>query len=72
MLRRYRLFFTKSLICAIRAVSKNFAILKLGFIGNYGTGLIGIMEAYSEEKLQPEFKIIDRFFFGPFLNLPIT
>ena len=30
------------------------------------------MEAYSEEKLQPEFKIIDRFFFGPFLNLPIT
>ena len=42
---------------------------KLGFIENYGTGLIRIREAYSEEELQPEFKVIDRYFFVTLPNL---
>lgn len=42
---------------------------KLGFIEYYGTGLIRIREAYSKEKLQPEFKVIDSHFFATLPNL---
>ena len=36
-------------------------LYKLGFIENYGTGLQRIREAYENEELKPEFKVIDRY-----------
>lgn len=35
---------------------------KLGFIVNYGTGSVRIREAYAGKVLQPEIKVIDRYF----------
>lgn len=42
---------------------------KLGFIVNYGTGSVRIREAYAGKVLQPEFKVIDRYFFVIITNL---
>jgi len=42
---------------------------RLGFIENYGTGLQRIREAYENEELKPEFKVIDRYFFLILPNL---
>lgn len=42
---------------------------KLGFIENYGTGLVRIRVAYENEVLKPEFKVIDRYFFVSLPNL---
>ncbi len=44
-------------------------LYKLGFIENYGTGLQRIIEAYENEELKPEFKVIDRYFFLTLPNL---
>ena len=44
-------------------------LYKLGFIENYGTGLQRIREAYENEELKPEFKVIDRYFFLTLPNL---
>lgn len=44
-------------------------IYKLDFIENYGTGLLRIKEAYENEELKPEFKVIDRYFFLTLPNL---
>ena len=44
-------------------------LYKLGFIENYGTGLLRIKEAYENEELKPEFKVIDRYFFLTLPNL---
>ena len=44
-------------------------LYKLGFIENYGTGLQRIREAYENEEIKPEFKVIDRYFFLTLPNL---
>lgn len=44
-------------------------LYKLGFIENYGTGLRRSREAYENEELKPEFKVIDRYFFLTLPNL---
>lgn len=44
-------------------------LYKLGFIENYGTGFQRIREAYENEELKPEFKVIDRYFFLTLPNL---
>lgn len=44
-------------------------LYKLGFIENYGTGLQRIREAYENEEMKPEFKVIDRYFFLTLPNL---
>lgn len=44
-------------------------LYKLGFIENYGKGLLRIKEAYENEELKPEFKVIDRYFFLTLPNL---
>lgn len=44
-------------------------LYKLGFIENYGTDLQRIKEAYENEELKPEFKVIDRYFFLTLPNL---
>ena len=44
-------------------------LYKLGFIENYGTGLQRIREAYENEELKPDFKVIDRYFFLTLPNL---
>lgn len=44
-------------------------LYKLGFIENYGTGLQRIREAYENEELKPEFKVVDRYFFLTLPNL---
>lgn len=41
----------------------------LDFIVNYGTGSVRIREAYAGKVLQPEIKVIDRYFFVTITNL---
>lgn len=41
---------------------------KLGFIVNHGTGSVRIREVYAGKVLQPETKVIDRYFFVTITN----